>query len=110
MISSHYAIIARVLHSRQGANVKRIAACFAAFLALAVHAQAPGDRPVRIVVPFAVGGPTDIIGRLLAPRLADSMKRPVIVENKVGATGAIGAAFVAKSAPDGETLLLGTSS
>ncbi len=72
-----------------------------------VHAQ---DKPIRIVVPFAAGGPTDVLARVLAPKLAASLKRTVIVDNKVGATGSIGATFVAKSAPDGDTLLLGTSS
>jgi tripartite-type tricarboxylate transporter receptor subunit TctC len=76
----------------------------------AAFAQAPAERTVRLVVPFAVGGPTDVLARILAPMLAGSLKRPVIVENKVGATGAIGAAYVAKAAPDGDTLLLGTSS
>jgi tripartite-type tricarboxylate transporter receptor subunit TctC len=74
----------------------------------APHAQS--DKPVHIVVPFAAGGPTDVIARVLAPKLAASLKRPVVVDNKVGATGGIGAAFVAKAPPDGDTLLLGTSS
>ena len=82
----------------------------AGLLASGASSQAQSEKPVHIVVPFAVGGPTDIIARVLAPKLAASLKRPVIVENKVGATGAIGAALVAKASPDGDTLLLGTSS
>jgi tripartite-type tricarboxylate transporter receptor subunit TctC len=78
--------------------------------AASAWAQAPSERVVRIVVPFAAGGPTDVVARILAPILSKNMGRPVIVENKVGATGAIGAAFVAKAPPDGDTLLLGTSS
>lgn len=79
-------------------------------LVASVQAQQGSDKPVRIVVPFAAGGPTDVLARVLAPKLAASLKRTVIVDNRVGATGSIGAAFVAKSAADGDTLLLGTSS
>jgi tripartite-type tricarboxylate transporter receptor subunit TctC len=68
------------------------------------------DRPVKIVVPFAAGGGTDVVGRLVATRMATILKAPVIVENRAGAGGAIGASLVAKSPADGLTLLLGTVS
>jgi tripartite-type tricarboxylate transporter receptor subunit TctC len=85
-------------------------AAFAALQLFVASALGQSEKTVHIVVPFAAGGPTDVIARVLAPKMAAVLKRPVIVENKVGATGGIGAAFVAKAPPDGDTLLLGTSS
>jgi tripartite-type tricarboxylate transporter receptor subunit TctC len=84
-------------------------------LLVAAFAATPGlqaaefpSRPIKLVVPYAAGGPTDIFGRLVAEYLAKDLKQAVFVENKAGAQGAIGADMVAHSAPDGYTLF-GTS-
>ncbi len=67
-------------------------------------------RPISYIVPFTPGGSTDIIGRTVAQKLAEVLKQPVVVDNKPGAAGAVGAAFVAKSKADGYTLFGGTIS
>jgi tripartite-type tricarboxylate transporter receptor subunit TctC len=76
-----------------------------AFLS-AAHAQPYPSKPIRIIVPYAAGGTSDILARQIGPKLTDAWGQPVIVENKPGANGNVGADFVAKSPPDGYTLLL----
>ena len=67
------------------------------------------SKAVRRVVPYPAGGPTDIMGRLAGQKLSEAWKQPVIVENRAGASGSIGSDFVAKSAPDGYTRVLGNN-
>ncbi len=75
-------------------------------LTLGAMAQTFPSKPIRMIVPFPAGGTTDIVARILAQRMSETMGQPVVVENKAGAGGAIGADIVAKAAPDGHTLLM----
>jgi len=97
--------------------IKSLRAFFTAFLALAAiggaaiaNAQTPAypSRPIRLVVPFPAGGTTDILARSVAQKLTEAWGQPVVVDNRPGAAGNIGAELVAKAPPDGYTLLMGT--
>src|SRR5438105_8248779 len=77
--------------------------------AATAHAQPYPNRPIKIIVPYAAGGAVDIVARTIGQPLSEAMKQPVIVENKPGASANIGMEFVAKSAPDGYTLLMASN-
>lgn len=81
---------------------------FTAVLSLPALAQYP-NKPIKIVVPYPPGGSTDVVARLIGQKLQETWKQPVVVENRAGASGMIGTDIVAKSAPDGYTLLLAAS-
>lgn len=81
-----------------------------AFVASPAFAQTYPSRPIKLVSPFAPGGGTDILGRLIAPKLAEILGGTMIVENRAGAGGNVGAQAVARAEPDGYTLLMGVNS
>jgi tripartite-type tricarboxylate transporter receptor subunit TctC len=83
-----------------------LAAALALALAAPVHAQTYPAKPIKIIVPFPAGATTDIIARVVAARMSETIGQPVLVENRAGAGGQLGAEAVAKSPPDGYTLLM----
>ena len=93
--------------------MRRLGLAFAALLVVLAtspsHAQNYPNRPLRLIVPFAAGGAVDVLARLLGAKLSDQIGQPVIVENRPGAGGTLAADAVAKSAPDGYTILQNTN-
>ena len=88
--------------------VRFLAVCVLGWMALHGHAQTYPTRPVAIVVPYPPGAATDLIARLVQPKLQAAFNQPVIIENRPGANGSVGAALVAKSRGDGYRILLAT--
>jgi tripartite-type tricarboxylate transporter receptor subunit TctC len=95
-----------MMHRR---NLLQALASSAALAPLAGWSQAYPSRPIKLIIPFPPGGPTDILGRIVAQKLSERLGQNVIVDNKAGASGMIGADIVAKAAPDGYTLLVNAS-
>jgi tripartite-type tricarboxylate transporter receptor subunit TctC len=89
---------------------RRFIAALAATVAAAALAQPYPSKPIKIIVPFAPGGNVDVTARLIAPALTEALKQPVVVENKPGAAGVIGADYVVRAPADGYTLLMGSNS
>ena len=87
-------------------TMMRAAACLALFGSALAHAQTYPTKTITMIVPFAAGGPTDTVARLVAQSMGTKLKQQIIIENVGGAGGTIGAARVAKAAPDGYTLFL----
>ena len=91
-------------------HLHRLAALLLLAVSTAASAQSWPNKPIRYIVPFAAGGTTDILGRMVGAKLAEALGQPVVVENRPGAAGAVGVDMLAKSPPDGYTIGGGTVS
>jgi tripartite-type tricarboxylate transporter receptor subunit TctC len=89
--------------------MRRLFLLFLIFSAVPAWGADFPNRPVRLIVPFPPGGPLDIVGRLVGRKLSEQWAQPVVIENRAGASGAIGTSELAKSAPDGYTLLVNST-
>ena len=89
-------------------SVRLLVLSLAAAAGTCAHAQTYPEKALRVVVPFAPGGSTDIVGRIMTQRLSERIKQPVVLDNRGGGGGNIGSDMVAKAPPDGYTLLIGT--
>jgi tripartite-type tricarboxylate transporter receptor subunit TctC len=90
--------------------MKVLIAVVALAFSAGVHAQGWPNKPIKYIVPFAAGGTTDILGRMVGAKLSEALGQPVVVENRPGAAGALGVEMLAKSPPDGYTIGGGTVS
>ena len=109
VVAGGHEIFARAENSRKTARFGVAAALAAAFSALVfapAHAQNFPDRPLKLIVPFPAGGPTDIIARVISQSMGETLGQTIVIENKGGAGGVTGTDFVAKSAPDGYHFVL----
>src|SRR5258706_16301931 len=89
-------------------TVAALLAVVSALVAFGAYGQTFPSKPIKIVIPFVAGGSSDIVGRALGSKFQEILGQPAIVENKPGANGSIAAEFVAKSDPDGYTILVGS--
>ena len=98
-----------IFRRKLSAGVATLGLLVANLLAASALAQSPWpSQPIKIIVPFPAGGASDQIGRIVGKAISDELKVPVVIENRSGANGGVGAAAVAKAAPDGYTLLVGS--
>ncbi|HXL75471.1 MAG TPA: tripartite tricarboxylate transporter substrate-binding protein, partial [Burkholderiales bacterium] len=87
--------------------MKRLLASFALGIASLAYGQSYPSKPIKIIIPFPPGNTTDIMTRLIGPKIAERLGQQIVVENRPGASGMLGLDLVAKSAPDGYTLAAG---